>query len=112
MEINQKIKQSENLHILLWLIKDICWLHQWVLAGTIMFFPTLILAIYICVKTRLQPLSLIVNLAVLSWICANASWMLGEFYKWDLKILSTLFFILGILLMGVYVFKIVVQKQE
>jgi hypothetical protein len=111
MDITTQIKRSENLHILLWLIKDMCWLNQWVLAGTIVFFPTLILAIYICYKTKDTLLSFLVNLAVLAWIIANSCWMLGDFYKLNLNTISTLFFAFGVILMLYYVGLILYKKQ-
>lgn len=104
-------RHSENFHILLWLLKDICWLKEWQLAGTIVFFPTIFLAIYIYLKTSKHPLSSWVNLSVLAWISANSCWMFSEFYGWDLELLSLGFFVTGIFFIGVYLIKLFHWKK-
>ncbi|MCG9881256.1 MAG: hypothetical protein MH472_11720 [Bacteroidia bacterium] len=104
-------RHTENLHILLWLLKDICWIKGWQIAGTLVFFPTIILAIYIYLKTIKHPLSSWVNLSVLAWISANSCWMFSEFYEWNLEWLSTSFFISGIVFIGVYLYKLNDRKK-
>ena len=52
MEIFDKIRKYENLHIIFWLIKDTCWMLGLKVLGALMIFPTLGVAIYIIYKTR------------------------------------------------------------
>lgn len=73
-------RHFENFHILLWLIKDTCWLLEWRTAGTIMLVPTILVAIYLTAKSFSKNLFW-VNLAICFWISANGYWMLCEFYE-------------------------------
>jgi hypothetical protein len=86
----------ENMHVPLWLIKDTSWMMQWKLMGTLMVIPTLAVAFWIVWKTRKQAI-MWVNIAVCCWICANSTWMLGEFFKWNYLPFSLAFFISGAL---------------
>jgi hypothetical protein len=97
-----EIRGKENIHIYLWLIKDISWLLGYKWLGTAMILPTLVLAGYISYITRKNPLQFWPNLAVCCWISANVNWMLGEFYLYNYKPLSAIFFVMGLLLMLVY----------
>ena len=81
--IPAKFRRIENLHILLWLLKDICWALNLKVAGLIMIVPTLTVAILITWQTRRITAELLHNLAVVMWITANCLWMIGEFYGWD-----------------------------
>lgn len=75
-----KIYQYENLHILLWLLKDTCWMLQWRVYGTIMIVPTILVAVIILIKSwREKTDSFWLNLAILFWITGNSYWMLCEF---------------------------------
>ena len=47
------------------------------------------------------------NLAVVFWITANCTWMIGEFYKWDegvygLRHIALIPFSIGLLLLAAY----------
>ena len=81
--IPAKFRRIENLHILLWLLKDICWALNLRVTGLIMIVPTLTVAILITWQTRRITAELLHNLAVVLWITANCLWMIGEFYGWD-----------------------------
>ncbi len=81
--IPAKFRRIENLHILLWLLKDICWALNLRIEGLIMIIPTLTVAILITWQTRRLTAELLHNLAVVLWITANCLWMIGEFYGWD-----------------------------
>lgn len=81
--IPARFRRIENLHILLWLVKDSFWALNFKTAGMIMIVPTLTVAIYITWQTRRVTSELIHNLAVVFWIIANCTWMTGEFYGWD-----------------------------
>ncbi|MCB9188735.1 MAG: hypothetical protein H6599_05580 [Flavobacteriales bacterium] len=96
-----RIKGYENFHIVLWLIKDVCWVTQAKILGTIMIFPTVSLAIYIAWLTRKSLVDFYHNLAVVCWISANSIWMVGElnfdetpqqiYYEYSRMIALTLF---------------------
>lgn len=82
-KIPARFRRIENLHILLWLLKDICWALDFHIMGMIMIIPTLTVAITITWQTRRLTAELLHNLAVVLWITANCLWMTGEFYGWD-----------------------------
>ena len=81
--IPARFRRKENLHILLWLLKDTCWALDFHLMGMFMIIPTLSVAISITWQARKLRSELIHNLAVVLWITANCLWMTGEFYGWD-----------------------------
>jgi hypothetical protein len=112
MKTFSEVKHIENFHILLWLLKDLCWMQEWKILASIVFVPTLFFAIYICIKTYNNHLAFIVNLAVLCWISANSCWMFQEFFQIPLKIPATLFFGSGIIMMIYYLYQIIVRKQQ
>ena len=103
--MNQNIRKYENFHILLWLIKDLCWVSLSRTLGMIMILPTISLAIYITYKNRSDQAELAHNLAVCFWITANSVWMVGEFYYADsTRNFAVIFFLLGLLMMARYYF--------
>ncbi|HLK31234.1 MAG TPA: hypothetical protein VKT28_21830, partial [Puia sp.] len=77
--IPEKFRKTENLHILFWLIKDVSWAMLWRPLGIAMIFPTIFVALMITWQTRKIKAELFHNLAIVFWICANATWMLLEF---------------------------------
>lgn len=81
--IPNRFRRVENMHILLWLIKDACWAINFKTLGTIMILPTLAVAILITWQTRHIHSELLHNLVVTLWITANCTWMVGEFFGWD-----------------------------
>lgn len=81
--IDEKIRKFENWHILLWLLKDLCWVMGYKTMGTIMIVPRVSLAIIITYKTRKVFSELVHNLSVVCWISANSVWMFGEFFMKD-----------------------------
>ncbi len=78
-----KFRRMENLHILFWLIKDICWCLSFKPLGIAMIFPTLIMALYITWHNRRRISELAHNLAMALWILANSLWMIFEFAEID-----------------------------
>lgn len=97
------LRRVENLHILLWLLKDICWVNEWKFMGTFMVLPTLSVALWLTWKSREDKVELIHNIAVTFWILANSTWMLGEFFWQDkTKPLAVTFFVLGILILVIH----------
>lgn len=101
--IEEKIRKFENWHILLWLIKDLCWVMDFKRVGTFMIFPTVILALVITFKTRNVFSELMHNIAVVCWICANSVWMFGEFYYNDTtRPIAQVFFFAGLGVLFIY----------
>lgn len=96
-------RKIENLHIVLWLIKDFCWISDYRLAGMFMIIPTIGVAFYITWKLRKRLSELVHNLAVCMWILANSVWMTGEFFFNDTtRTEAKFFFILGLLIVLCY----------
>lgn len=97
------LRKYENLHIVLWLLKDTCWVLDWKIAGMIMVVPTVMVAIHIAWRSRKNIADLFHNIAVCSWICANGTWMTGEFFFDDTtRPIATIFFVIGLLVITIY----------
>lgn len=93
-----RIRGTENLHILLWIVKDTCWVQDYRLAGVLMILPTISVAIYLTAQARAQRDEFIHNLAVVFWLCANSVWMIGEFFFDDhTRTYALVFFGIGLL---------------
>jgi hypothetical protein len=98
-----RIRDYENLHILLWLIKDTCWIMLWQIGGLIMIVPTIGVALHITWIRRHIKSDLFHNLAVCFWISGNSIWMIGEFFYDDgLRPQAVIFFGIGLLMMVYY----------
>lgn len=80
--IPEKFRKMENLHILFWLVKDTCWCLNFKWLGIVMVFPTLLVALLICWRTRRLMSEFTHNLAIIFWISANSLWMISEFFEW------------------------------
>jgi hypothetical protein len=99
----RKIREYENLHILLWLLKDTCWVMLWEVAGLIMIVPTIGVAIHITWLRRHIRADLFHNMAICFWIAANSIWMIGEFFFDDtLRPAAIIFFVSGLISVGYY----------
>jgi len=91
------IRASENFHIVLWLFKDVCWVQDLRLLGTLMILPTVLMAVWIAWRSREDTGELLHSLAVVCWILANSTWMLGEFFANDgTRPWATVLFMLGL----------------
>ncbi len=106
-----RYRKMENLHIVFWLFKDISWCMVWRPLGVAMIFPTLIIAIVICVRTRQFVSEVCHNLAIVFWITANSYWMISEFLHFDsnklwgeytYKHIAIIPFVMGILMLAYY----------
>ena len=87
--MENKPHKSENIHIILWLIKDMSWLMSWKLLGLAMVIPTIIVSI----------------------IIAKNSWMIGEFFfKDSWRMIALGFFSLGAITILYY--HIVIKKYS
>src|SRR5258706_14235683 len=97
------IRDYENVHIALWLLKDSCWVMLWKTGGMIMIIPTLAVAIHIAYRSRKKVHDLFHNIAVCLWISANATWMTGEFFYSDgFRKYAMIFFSLGLIVVSFY----------
>ncbi|HLP22109.1 MAG TPA: hypothetical protein VK174_17465 [Chitinophagales bacterium] len=104
----KSIREYENMHIALWLVKDSCWVasasYPWLrVPGMIMIVPTLLVAIFITWRARNDQADVFHNIAVCLWICANATWMIGEFFYDDTtRPIAMAFFAAGLIVVAVY----------
>jgi hypothetical protein len=95
----------ENFHLVLWLLKDTCWMLEFKIGGVIMIIPTIALAIFISYRTRYNPALLWPNLSVCCWIGANGYWMLGEFFDFNHVPVSLFLFVAGLICISLYLLK-------
>jgi hypothetical protein len=104
--MNPSLRAKENLHVLFWLFKDFAWLIDFKALGIAMAVPTLLLSLWLTWKSKGNESELFHNLAITSWICANAIWMFGEFYFQDgIRHIALPFFIVGIGFVSYYYLK-------
>ena len=103
-QIPARFRRTENLHIVFWLIKDLCWVMLWRPLGLVMIVPTIGAALLITWQTRHIKSELLHNLAVVFWIFANAYWMITEFFSDDdsLRYYAVIPFCLGIIVIAYY----------
>ncbi len=99
----RSLRANENLHIVLWLLKDLCWLMGFKVMGAVIFVPTVLMAVWIAWRNRAETSELLHSAAVVFWIMANGVWMLGEFWYADTKRQYAVpFFIMGLFLIACY----------
>jgi hypothetical protein len=87
-------------------------MQEFKIIATLIFFPTIILAAYICYKTWHTKVALLINLSVFCWISANSCWMFDEFYFPFLKPFALVFFLAGLGFISIYLFNFFVKNQE
>ena len=104
--VPSKFRSLENLHVLFWLVKDICWCIGFKPLGVAMIFPTLSVAVYIMIKNRHIVAELTHNMAIILWITANSLWMIFEFTGTDeeLRYYCLIPFLAGLLILVYYYF--------
>lgn len=97
------IRVNENLHIALWLVKDLAWLMEYRFTGLMMVTPTILMACFIAWQCRADRRELIHAIAVILWILANSTWMIGDFFFDERGHgLARGFFLSGLALLAVY----------
>lgn len=101
--MNDKIRKTENLHIIFWLIKDMCWMLEFKTASAVMILPTLAMAFYVAYISKQNISTLLVNLAVILWILANSAWLLSDMIYDFPKLISLIFFIAGLISILIYI---------
>jgi prepilin signal peptidase PulO-like enzyme (type II secretory pathway) len=101
-QIPARYRKLENLHIALWLIKDLAWVMIWKPLGLFMILPTMTAAVLITWQTRNIKSELLHNIAVVLWISANAYWMIAEFFSKNesLRYYAAIPFTLGIIVIS------------
>jgi drug/metabolite transporter (DMT)-like permease len=102
LQVSANYRWIENLHILLWLIKDICWAMEFKPGGIIMICPTVFVAFYITWRSRVMRAETYHNIAVCCWILANSVWMLGEFFGHESRPYAATIFGIGISILAYY----------
>lgn len=103
MNLMRSLRATESFHIVLWLMKDLFWVLDLKVAGTVMVAPTLAMALWIAWRARGDAGELLHSLAVACWITANGIWMVGEFFFADTKRpMAIPFFLAGLLMVAWY----------
>jgi hypothetical protein len=92
----------ENIHIVMWLIKDTCWALVWKPGAIAMIIPTVSVAIYLLYRSKRNKTELYHNAAVCMWIIANSTWMLGEFMNKELRPVAVVLFGIGLGILAIY----------
>lgn len=93
----------ENAHVAMWLLKDMSWCHSWHWLGLLAVPPTLVMALRIAWDTRHDASECVHNVAVCLWICANITWMVGEFFFNDgTRGYASVFFMSGAGVLGAF----------
>jgi hypothetical protein len=112
MSLFKTIRSSENFHIVLWLMKDLCWVMDFQLLGVVMITPTLGMAAWIAWRCRGDVSEFLHSLAVVFWITANSIWMIGEFFFDDhSRHFAAIFFVAGLLCVAWYYLVILPRQQ-
>lgn len=97
------IRKVENLHVALWLMKDLSWCSLWKILGLAMVGPTLAVALWITWNSRKSLSDCVHNGAVCLWIGANITWMVGEFFFNDrTRPAAQIFFFAGVAVLIAY----------
>lgn len=96
------LRAFENMHIVLWLIKDTCWALEFKAGGIIMIIPTISMAAFLTFKSKRDICEFLHSVAVLCWILANSVWMLGEFFNHDTRFYAAVLFIIGLSSIAIY----------
>jgi hypothetical protein len=112
--IPARYRKIENLHIVFWLLKDLCWVMLWKPLGLLMIIPTISAAVLITWQTRQIRSELLHNVAVVLWIMANAYWMITEFFFSDdsLRYYAVIPFVLGLIAICYYYFGVVFKARK
>lgn len=108
------IRKVENLHVALWLMKDLSWCSLWKILGLAMVGPTLAVALWITWNSRKSLSDCVHNGAVCLWIGANITWMVGEFFFNDrTRPAAQLFFFAGVaVLVGYYGYEVLQRFRK
>ena len=95
-------KQLDNFHIVLWLIKDICWVREFQMLGVIMIIPTVGVALVLTAQSIISKQGFYSNLSILCWMVADSTWMADEFFGLGIEWVTVGMFATGIASMLYY----------
>ena len=114
--IPSRFRRIENLHILFWLVKDLCWAMNFRYIGMLMIIPTMVAALMITWQTRKIFSERMHNLAVVFWIIANCTWMVGEFFGIDegtygLRTMTIIPFSIGLVILASFYIRFYTQQK-
>lgn len=102
MELLDKLRKYESMHIVFWLMKDSCWMLELKWLGALMILPTVSLAVYLVLKT-IRTRDMYINIAIFFWISANSYWMVMEFFNNNLyKNFAAIPFALGFVFVAAF----------
>jgi hypothetical protein len=104
-----KHKILDNLHVALWLLKDLLWSMDNKL-GVILIIPAVVVSIYILVKQFNNRNDIYHNLAICFWILANSTWMTCELYKLNYMNLVYVLFGAGTIVLVYFYFTEAIKK--
>ena len=112
--IPESNKILENIHIIFWLIKDLCWAMLWKPLGLFMIIPTFVAAIIITYQTYKIRVELFHNLAIIFWVIGNAYWMISEFFYHNdtLRNYASIPFGIGLLILAYYYIELALIKKQ
>lgn len=97
------LRIQENLHVVLWLIKDLSWLMEYRMLGLLMVAPTITVAGIIAWKSRHIRVELLHAMAVILWISANSTWMIEDlFLDGRGHVIAQALFLSGLLILAVH----------
>lgn len=101
--MNKSKHVPENLHVILWLLKDMLWCMNSTL-GILMVCPTVSVSIYILYICRDNKSDLYHNLSIGAWIIANSTWMVGDLLHKEayIKPYAIFIFSVGVAILGYY----------
>jgi hypothetical protein len=93
----------ERSNIGMWLLKDVSWVSHWHWVGFAAMVPTLVLAAKVAYDSRRNVADFVHNVAMCLWLCANVTWMIGEFFYHDTtRVHAKVFFFAGLVTLAVY----------
>ena len=85
-----------------WFLKDIFWFLKWKALAMFMAIPTVILTVYLMVKTKKL---ISTNTIFSSWVMTNVFWMSHELYRTPLA-LAKIFIVTGVATLVMYILKL------
>lgn len=81
-----------------WFLLDASWMLEVKGLTYVMIIPTILSALILCYIEK-RPNILLINLAILSWILMNITWMFSELYNIEnFFFTAKIFFLLGLIL--------------
>lgn len=94
----------DTINSVAWFAMDASWMLESPEISFIMIIPTILSAIWLCyIEKRLSVT--FINVAILSWICMNISWMFAEILSnGTYLVMAKVFFVIGVAFVAAAVF--------